>query len=269
MRVKKRNDSYEEVSFDKITHRLKSLIEMSPILELDVTLISQKVCSEIYDGIETSLLDKLTSEIVIAMLPDNLDYGELASRLVISDHHKKTSEDYLSITKELYDYKVISEEYYTNVLNNIDIITQSIDYEKDYKFDYFGYKTLEKSYLFKVNGVIVERPQQMYMRVALSIHRDNIELATIVFLALSAVIGLAFFFFYKQAKDLKSYYFNFIIAYSLLFASFATLTGLQFYYCSNEGGGDDTYEFTRWWPLASLVITSAIILALFRFRKLV
>ena len=99
--------------------------------------------------------------------------------------------------------------------------------------------------------------------------RDNIELATIIFLALSAVIGLAFFFFYKQAKDLKSYYFNFIIVYSLLFASFATLTGLQFYYCSNEGGGDDTYEFTRWWPLASLVLTLAIIMALFRFRKLV
>ena len=177
MRVKKRNGEYEEVSFDKITHRLKSLIEMNPKLELDVTLISQKVCSEIYDGIDTSLLDKLTSEIVIAMLPDNLDYGELASRLVISDHHKKTSEDYLSTTKELYDYKVISEEYYTNVLNNIDIITQTIDYEKDYKFDYFGYKTLEKSYLFKVNGEIVERPQQMYMRVALSIHKDDIELA--------------------------------------------------------------------------------------------
>uniref|UniRef100_A0A6C0CWX8 ribonucleoside-diphosphate reductase n=1 Tax=viral metagenome TaxID=1070528 RepID=A0A6C0CWX8_9ZZZZ len=177
MRVKKRNGSYEQVSFDKITQRLQSLINTKPILNLDSTFISQKVCSEIYDGIETSLLDKLTSEIVIAMLPDNIDYGELASRLVISDHHKKTSDDYLQVIELLYNNSIVSKKYYDLVLLNIDRIHSEINYENDYKFDYFGFKTLEKSYLFKVNGDIIERPQHMYIRVALSIHRNDIDMA--------------------------------------------------------------------------------------------
>eukprot|EP00918_Siedleckia_nematoides_P017664 GHVU01037956.1.p1 GENE.GHVU01037956.1~~GHVU01037956.1.p1 ORF type:complete len:583 (-),score=44.40 GHVU01037956.1:301-2049(-) len=177
MRVKKRNGSYENVSFDKITHRLQSLIELKPELDLDSTIISQKVCSEIYDGIETSLLDKLTSEIVVAMLPDNINYGILASRLVISDHHKKTSDDYLTVVENLYNNSIISKNYYEYVLENIDVISNELKYENDYNFDYFGFKTLEKSYLFKVDGEIVERPQHMYMRVALSIHRNNINLA--------------------------------------------------------------------------------------------
>ena len=97
--------------------------------------------------------------------------------------------------------------------------------------------------------------------------RDDIELATIVFLALSAVIGLAFFIFYKQSKDIKKYYEGFMIVYAILLIAFATLTGLQFYYRDHDN--DDTYQFTRWWPLASLVLTIAIIFALYRFRNLV
>jgi ribonucleoside-diphosphate reductase subunit M1 len=177
MKVTKRNGSSEDVSFDKITHRLSSIIMMDPKLDLDPTIISQKVCSEIYDGIDTSLLDKLTSEIVVAMLPDNLDYGELASRLVISDHHKQTSDDYLLIATSLYEHDVLSESYYNLVKENIDRISAELIYDNDYKFDYFGFKTLEKSYLFKIDDKIVERPQHMYMRVALSIHRNNIDLA--------------------------------------------------------------------------------------------
>jgi len=177
MRVKKRNGCYEEVSFDKITHRLDSLINMTPVLNIDSTIISQKVCSEIYDGIDTSLLDKLSSEIVAAKLPDNIEYGELASRIVISDHHKKTSGDYRDIIDRLYANDVVSTDYYNLVLNNIEIIQTSIDYDKDYLFDFFGFKTLEKSYLFKIKNEIIERPQHMFMRVALSIHKYNIDKA--------------------------------------------------------------------------------------------
>lgn len=99
--------------------------------------------------------------------------------------------------------------------------------------------------------------------------RDNIEVATIVFLALSAVVGLAFFIFHKHDKDTKKYYERFMIVYGVLLIAFATLTGLQFYYYQEDGDGDDTYQFTRWWPLASLVLTVAIIFALYRFRNLV
>ena len=177
MKVKKRDGKCEDVSFDKITQRLKSLINIIPKLELDVTIISQKVCSEIYDGIDTCILDELTAEIVIAMLPDNIVYGDLASRLIISNHHKKTNHTYIDIVNKLYEDEVISKEYYELVNEHIGKIQYNLNYDNDYKFDYFGFKTLEKSYLFKIDNKIVERPQHMYMRVALSIHRTDIELA--------------------------------------------------------------------------------------------
>lgn len=99
--------------------------------------------------------------------------------------------------------------------------------------------------------------------------RDNIEIATVVFLALTAVIGLAFFVFHKHDQDTKKYYERFIIIYGILVIAFATLTGLQFYYYEDDGFGDDIYQFTRWWPLASLILILAIIFALYRFKNLV
>ena len=99
--------------------------------------------------------------------------------------------------------------------------------------------------------------------------RDNIEVATIVFLALSGVVGSAFFIFYKHDKDNKKYYERFMIFYGVLLIALTTLTGLQFYYYQEDDDGGDIYQFTRWWPLASLVLTTAIIFALFRFRNLV
>ena len=127
MRVKKRNGNLENVSFDKITYRLQSLINILPKLDIDATIISQKMCSEIYDEIETSLLDKLTSEIIIAMLPNNIEYGILASRLVISNHHKNTKEEYEIIINELYNQEVISEGFYKLVCDNITKINEIIN----------------------------------------------------------------------------------------------------------------------------------------------
>jgi ribonucleoside-diphosphate reductase alpha chain len=185
MKVHKRNGIKEEVSFDKVLNRIKILSghlysEFSP-LNVDPSLIAQKVCSEIYDGVKTSELDELAAQISIALYPKNTDYGELASRISISNNHKNTLPLFSDCIKYLYDNKVyngrtiIAKYLYTLVQLNKNMIDQAISNNADYLIDYFGYKTLEKSYLLKSKGIIIERPQYLFMRVALCIHRDNIH----------------------------------------------------------------------------------------------
>jgi ribonucleoside-diphosphate reductase subunit M1 len=194
MRVQKRNGSMEEVSFDKIMNRIKSLCNEPNIkkLNVDPSIIAQKVCSEIYDGVTTEVLDILSSEIAISLYSSDTDYKILASRIIVSNHHKNTSNNYEEVIDKLYNFKrndeqesLISENLYNLVKNNIKRINEVIDYKFDYKFDYFGFKTLEKSYLLKVDGKIVERPQHLYMRVALSIHRNDIEKAFETYLGMA------------------------------------------------------------------------------------
>ena len=177
MRVQKRNGEFEEVSFDKILKRIQSLCSGQGFkkLNIDPSVIAQRVCSEIYDEVKTSELDKLSSQTSISMYSKNPDYAKLASRIVVSNHHKETKDDYFEVIENLYGHKVVQEYLYQLVKDNKDVINNAIDYTKDYDLDYFGFKTLEKSYLLKVNGEIVERPQHLFMRVALCIHRDNIE----------------------------------------------------------------------------------------------
>ncbi len=178
MRVQKRNGDFEEVSFDKILKRIQSLCsgpEFTKKLKIDPTIIAQRVCSEIYDEVKTSELDNLSSQTSISMYSKNPEYAKLASRIVVSNHHKETKDDYFEVIENLYENKVVQEYLYHLVKDNKDVINNAIDYTKDYDLDYFGFKTLEKSYLLKVNGEIVERPQHLFMRVALCIHRDNIE----------------------------------------------------------------------------------------------
>ena len=177
MRVQKRNGDFEEVSFDKILKRIQSLCSGQEFnkLNIDPTVIAQRVCSEIYDEVKTSELDKLSSQTSISMYSKNPDYAKLASRIVVSNHHKETKDDYFEVIEKLYEHKVVQEYLYHLVKDNKDVINHAIDYTKDYDLDYFGFKTLEKSYLLKVKGEIVERPQHLFMRVALCIHRDNIE----------------------------------------------------------------------------------------------
>jgi len=184
MRVLKRSGSYEDVSFDKILNRMKSLSlgeEFTKKLSIDPTIIAQKVCSEIYDGVKTSELDTLASEIAISMYSTNLDYSILASRIVVSNHHKNTEGNFAKKVKMLYNAitndvctPLVNKEFHDLVIENEQEILSVIDYTRDYDFDFFGLKTLEKSYLYKINKVIVERPQDMIMRVALSIHRNDI-----------------------------------------------------------------------------------------------
>jgi ribonucleoside-diphosphate reductase subunit M1 len=184
MKVIKRNGSYEEVSFDKILNRIKALSfgdEFDYKLTIDPTIIAQKVCSEIYDGVKTTELDELSSQISISLYSSNSDYKILASRLVVSNHHKNTNGNFMRKVKMLYEAitndvstPLVNKEFYELVNKNEKEIQSVIDYSRDYYFDFFGLKTLEKSYLYKINKIIIERPQDMIMRVSLSIHRDDL-----------------------------------------------------------------------------------------------
>jgi ribonucleoside-diphosphate reductase alpha subunit len=187
MRVLKRTGSYEDVSFDKILHRMKSLsigVEFIYKLSIDPTVIAQKVCSEIYDGVKTCELDTLASEIAISLYSTNTDYSILASRILVSNHHKNTEGNFSKKVRMLYNAitnnqstPLVNKVFHDYVQENETEIQSVIDYTRDYYFDFFGLKTLEKSYLYKLNKVIIERPQDMIMRVALSIHKNDLPKA--------------------------------------------------------------------------------------------
>ena len=175
MRVLKRSNSYEKVSFDKVLQRFENL---SHDLSLDVVEIAQKVCSRIYDGVKTNELDELAGQICSSLIADDIEYDILGSRIVISNHQKKTANVFSETIELLYNNeynRLISDEVYNVVQANKEKLNDNIDYSRDFLFDYFGFKTLEKSYLLSLNGNILERPQDMIMRVALGIHGWNID----------------------------------------------------------------------------------------------
>ena len=180
MKVIKRNGSTEDVSFDKILKRIKSLCDGSEFknkLNIDPTIIAQKVCAEIHDNIETIKLDELSSQIAISLYSTDPEYAELASRIVISNHHKQVSKDYFEVITHLYEKGIIDDYLYELVKKYKEEINKKIQLNNDYNIDFFGFKTLEKSYLLKIDEKIVETPQYLFMRVALCIHRDNIDRA--------------------------------------------------------------------------------------------
>jgi ribonucleoside-diphosphate reductase alpha chain len=170
----------EDVSFDKVLNRLKNL---SSGLTIDVTEIAQKVCSRIYDGVKTYELDELAAYLCSSMSIEHPDYSLLASRIIISNHHKNTSPSFSETIQTLYNnldnhnnpVPLVSEELYNIVNKNKEKLNTCIDYQRDYLFDYFGFKTLERAYLLRVNKRIIERPQHMWMRVAIGIHGNDIK----------------------------------------------------------------------------------------------
>ena len=175
MRVLKRSNVYEDVSFDKVLRRLRSLCDEGIQLKsISPDEIAQRVCSRIYDGVKTTELDELASQMCASLVTKNPEYGTLASRIVISNHHKNTSICFSNTIEKLYHGHLISEELYNIVQEYKDTLNNVIDYLRDYNLDYFGFKTLEKSYLLKIESLIVERPQDMWMRVALGIHGYDI-----------------------------------------------------------------------------------------------
>lgn len=177
MQVIKRNGSKEDVSFDKVLNRIRIVADG---LEVNPTLIAQRTLLRIYDGVKTSELDELAAQLSISLMTTNLDYGILASRMAISNHHRNTSDKFTDVVKSLVN-QIIEKtgEKTSNVSQELvdicekygDQIDTKIDYTRDYLFDYFGFKTLEKlQYLLRdIKGKTVERPQHLFMRVALAL----------------------------------------------------------------------------------------------------
>ena len=180
MYVVKRNGEREEVSFDKCLKRIQKL---SKDLKINPIEVSKLIITQIFDGVETSKLDELAAEICAAKTTIHPDYGKLASRIIISNHHKNTSPSYSEVVQVLWDNKdvlgnhnpLINENLYKMVIANKDKINATLDYEKDFTYDYFGFKTLERAYLMRINGKIIERPQHLLMRVSLAIHKDDLK----------------------------------------------------------------------------------------------
>ena len=186
MKVKKRNGELEEMRYDKITKRISALCHDLNMDYVDPTYITLKVTQGIYDGISTIELDRLAAETAAQMTTTHPDYAKLAGRIAVSNLHKSTPKKFSQCIKELYSFiepktgkesTLISDEVYEFVMENKEVIDGAIDMNRDLDFDYFGFKTLERSYLLKIGNRIVERPQYMYMRVAVGICKGDVEMS--------------------------------------------------------------------------------------------
>jgi len=189
MKVKKRDGSFEVVSFDKVLRRIQLLSED---LNINGHEIAQKICNRIYDGVSTSELDELTAVSCSSLIADSPDYDKLGSRIMISNHQKKTSPSFSETIDILYNNKfpLISDEIYDIVQRHKDKLNSYIDYSRDFLFDYFGFKTLERAYLIRQDDKIIERPQHMFMRVALGIHGYDLKDALETYDAMSTKMFL-------------------------------------------------------------------------------
>ena len=186
MLVIKRDGRRESVKFDKITARIEKLCYGLDINYVHPVDIAKKVINGIYDGVTTVELDNLAAETAATMTTRHPDYAVLAARIAISNLHKVTSKSFSNTMKRLYTYidpktgenaSLIAKDVYGVIKQHAALLDSSIIYDRDFSYDYFGFKTLERSYLMKLDGKIVERPQHMLMRVAIGIHKDDIEAA--------------------------------------------------------------------------------------------
>jgi ribonucleoside-diphosphate reductase alpha chain len=185
MFVAKRDGRKEPIMFDKITARIRKLnYGLNPLV--DPVRVAMRVIEGLYDGVTTSELDNLAAEIAATMTTTHPDYAKLAARISVSNLHKNTKKSFSETMTDLYVYvnprtgkkaPLLSDEVYKIIQKNADKLDSSIIYNRDFGYDFFGFKTLERSYLLKLNGNIVERPQHMLMRVSIGIHLDDIEAA--------------------------------------------------------------------------------------------
>jgi ribonucleoside-diphosphate reductase alpha chain len=184
MFVVKRDGESEIVSFDKILRRIKRIGQEAGI-QINYTQLAMKVIDQLYDKISTAKIDELTAEQCASMSSIHYDYGTLASHITVSNHHKNTESNILTVMRKLYNYMdkhgnhspLITRELLETIDEHYTAISERIDFKRDYVFDYFGFKTLEKTYLMRINGKVVERPQHMWMRVSLGIHGKDLESA--------------------------------------------------------------------------------------------
>lgn len=184
MLVIKRDGRKETVKFDKITARIEKLSYGLNSDFVKTIEIAKKVIDGLYDGVSTQELDELAAETAATLTTKHPDFATLAARIAVSNLHKTTSKSFSSTMKRLYTYvnpktgenaSLLSKEVYGIINKNAALLDSSIIYDRDFSYDYFGFKTLEKSYLLKLDGKVVERPQHMLMRVAVGIHKDDID----------------------------------------------------------------------------------------------
>ena len=179
MRVMKRNGELEEIAFDKILTRIKKLGQEAGI-HINYQQLVMKVIDQLYDKISTTKIDELAAEQCASLSTLHPHYGTLAGRIIVSNHQKNTVSDFSTVVNHLFDFHdihnkhnpLVSQELYTFVSKYSSELNKMIVYDRDYLIDYFGFKTLERAYLFKIGNKIVERPQHMWMRVAIGIHGD-------------------------------------------------------------------------------------------------
>lgn len=186
MFVIKRDGRTETVKFDKITARVEKLCYGLNQEHVDPVDVARKVIEGLYDGVTTTELDNLAAETAAMLTSKHPDYALLASRIAVSNLHKNTQKSFSNTIKKLYHYidpatnqkaQLIADDVYETIMANADLLDSSIIYDRDFGFDYFGFKTLEKSYLLKMNGLVAERPQHMFMRVSVGIHKNDVEAA--------------------------------------------------------------------------------------------
>ncbi len=181
--VIKRNGKRESVKFDKVTARIGKLsYSLSPMI--NVIDVAKKTIEGIYDGVPTTELDNLAAETAASLTITHPDYAILASRIAVSNLHKNTIKSFSETMRNLHRYvdkstgktlPLIADDVMKIIEDNAELLDSTIIYDRDFGFDYFGFKTLEKSYLLKIDNKIAERPQHMYMRVAIGIHKEDIE----------------------------------------------------------------------------------------------
>ncbi|NNE33568.1 MAG: ribonucleoside-diphosphate reductase subunit alpha [Winogradskyella sp.] len=185
MFVIKRDGRKEQIMFDKITARVRKLCYGLNEL-VDPLKVAMRVIEGLYDGVTTSELDNLAAEIAATMTTAHPDYARLAARISVSNLHKNTKKTFSEVMEDLYSYvnprtgkkaPLLSDEVYNVIMENKDRLDSTIIYNRDFGYDYFGFKTLERSYLLKLNGKIAERPQHMLMRVSIGIHLNDLDAA--------------------------------------------------------------------------------------------
>jgi ribonucleoside-diphosphate reductase alpha chain len=185
MYVVKRDGKKEPVMFDKITDRVRKLCyELNELV--DPVKVAMRVIEGLYDGVSTYELDNLAAETAASMTVTHPDYAQLAARIAVSNLHKNTKKSFSETMSDMYHYvnprtgqesPLLSDEVYEAIMANAEVLDSTIIYNRDFNYDYFGFKTLERSYLLKINGQIVERPQHMLMRVSVGIHLNDIKSA--------------------------------------------------------------------------------------------
>ena len=182
MRVIKRGGELEEIAFDKILNRIKKL-GMEANINVNYSSLTMKVIDQLYDKIHTTKIDELTADHCISLSTHHPDYATLAGRILISNHQKNTNPSFSEVMKQLYYFydihgeqcPIVSQELWETVSSNRDLFDEMVCHERDYLIDFFGFKTIERAYLCKINNIIVERPQYMWLRVAIGIHGQNID----------------------------------------------------------------------------------------------